>query len=67
MGAMLSGTGLSGSDRGDNESNLFWVSRDFEVSNKVVEKFSIPLLIHSHTMPFPEDLFGMLYIVVDMP
>ena len=32
---MLSGTGLSGSDRDDNESNLFSVSREVEVSNKV--------------------------------
>ena len=32
---MLSGPGLSGSDRDDNESNLFSVSREVEVSNKV--------------------------------
>ena len=64
---MLSVAGLSGSDRDDNESNLFWVSREFKVSNKVVEKFGIPCLIHSHTMPLPEDLFRLLYIVVDMP
>ena len=66
-GPMLSGTGLSGSDRDDNETNLYWVSREVEVSNKVVEKFGIPHLIHSHTMSLPEDLFRMLYIVVDMP
>ena len=64
---MLSGTGLSGSDRDDNESNLLWVSREVEVSNKVVEKFGIPHLIHSHTMRLPDDLFRMLYIVVDRP
>ena len=64
---MLSGTGLSGSDRDDNELNLFWVSREVEVSNSVVEKFGIPHLMHSRTMPLPEDLFRMLYIVVDMP
>ena len=64
---MLSGTGLSGSDSDDNESNMFWVSREVEVSNKVVEKFGIPHLIHSHTLPLPEDLFRMLYTVVDMP
>ena len=27
---MLAGTGLSGSDGDDNESNLFWVSREVE-------------------------------------
>ena len=64
---MLSGTGLSGSDRDDNELNLFWVSREVEVSNSVVEKFGIPRLMHSRTMPLPEDLFRMLCIVVDMP
>ena len=64
---MLSGTGLSRSDRDDNESNLFWVSREVEVLNKVMEKFGIPYLIHSHTMHLPEDLFRLLYIVVDMP
>ena len=48
---MLSGTGPSGSDRDDKESNLLWVSREVEVSNKVVEKFGIPHLIYSGTMP----------------
>ena len=47
--------------------NLFWVSREVELSNKVLEKFGIPHFIHSHTMPLPEDLLRMLYIVVDMP
>ena len=27
-GPILSGTGLSGSNRGDKESNLFWVSKE---------------------------------------
>ena len=48
---MLSGTGLSGSDRDDNESNLFWVSREVEVSNKVVEKFGIPHSVRFSSFP----------------
>ena len=32
-GAMLSSTKFSGSDRDDNESNLFWVLIEVEVSN----------------------------------
>ena len=42
VGAILSGTGLSGLDRDDNKSNLLWVSREVDVSNKVMEKFGIP-------------------------
>ena len=34
-GRDVSGTRLSGSGRDDNESNLFSVSREVEVSNKV--------------------------------
>ena len=38
---MLSGTGLSGSDKVDRVSNLLDISREAEVSNKDVEKFGI--------------------------
>ena len=42
---MLSGAALSGLDRADYESNLFWESREVEVSIKLVEKFGIPHLL----------------------
>ena len=42
-GAILSGTWLSGWDRGDKESNLFWVSGEDEISNKVLEMFGIQM------------------------
>ena len=62
---MISGIGLSGSDREESESNRLWVSREAVVSNSDVEKFGIPQLKHSHTMFLPEDLLRILYLVVD--
>ena len=53
---MLSGTGLSGSDKVDRVSNLLDISREAEVSNKDVEKFGIPHLMHSHEMLLLNDL-----------
>ena len=47
---MLSGTGLSGSNKVDSVSNLLDISREAVVSNKDVEKFGIPHLKHSHEM-----------------
>ena len=58
---MLSGARLSGLDRDDYESNLFWESSEVDVSNKEVEKFGIPHLIHYHTMPLP-DLFRTVFV-----
>ena len=40
-GGILSDTWLSGWDSDDKESNLFWVSGEDEISNKVVEMFGI--------------------------
>ena len=45
---MSSGIVLSGSDSGDNESNLLWV--ETLVSNNAVEKFGIPHFMYSHTI-----------------
>ena len=39
---ILSGTGLSGSDRDERVSNLLDTSREAVVSNNEVEKFGIP-------------------------
>ena len=64
---MLSGTGLSGSDKVDRVSNLLDISREAEVSNKDVEKFGIPQLMHSHEMILLNDLLLTPYIVVDIP
>ena len=47
---MISGIGLSGSDREESESNRLWVSREAVVSKSDVEKFGIPHFKHSHTM-----------------
>ena len=41
LGPILSGTGLSGSDRDDRVSNLLDTSREAVVSNNDVEKFGI--------------------------
>ena len=64
---VLSGTGLLWLDRDDKESNLFWMSREDEVSIKVVEKSDIQDFIRSHTMLLPEDLLRMQYIVEELP
>ena len=65
---MISGIGLSGSDREESESNRLWVSREAVVSKSdVVEKFGIPHFKHSYTMFLPEDLLRILYIVDDIP
>ena len=54
---MLSGTGLSGSDRDDKVSNRLDTSKEAVVSNKDVEKLiGIPHLMHSHAMLLPNDL-----------
>ena len=55
-GPMLSGTGLSGSDRDERVSNLLDTSRETVVSNNEVEKFGIPHRMHSHAMLFLKDL-----------
>ena len=68
-GAMISGIGLSISDREESESNLLlWVSREavVHVSNNDVEKFGIPHFKHSHTMFLLEDLIRILYTVDDI-
>ena len=55
---MLSGTGLSGSDRDDKVSNQLdtCTSKEAVVSNKDVIKLGIPHLMHSHAMFLPNDL-----------
>ena len=53
---MLSGTGLSGSDRDERVSNLLDTSREAVVSNNEVEKFGIPHRMHSHAMLLLKDL-----------
>ena len=55
-GLILSGTGLSGSDRDDRVSNLIDTSREAVVSNKDVEKFGIARPMHSHAMLLLKDL-----------
>ena len=55
-GAILSGTGLSGSDRDERVSNLLDTSREAVVSNNEVEKFGIPHRTHSHAMLLFKDL-----------
>ena len=55
-GAMLSATGLSGSDRDDKVSNRLDTYKEAVVSNKDVEKLGIPHLMHSHAMLLPNDL-----------
>ena len=64
---MISGIGLSGSDREESESNRLWVSREAVVSKSDVEKFGIPHFKHSYTMFLREDLLRILYIVDDIP
>ena len=65
---MISGIGLSGSDREESESNQLWVSKEDVVSNSDVEKFGIPqFLKHSHTIFLHEDLLRIIYIVDDIP
>ena len=55
-GPILSGTGLSGSDRDERVSNLLDTSREAVVSNNEVEKFGIPHRMHSHAMLLLKDL-----------
>ena len=55
-GTMLSGTGLSGSDRYDNDSNLKDTSREAVISNKDVEKLGILHWMHSHAILLLNDL-----------
>ena len=55
-GPMLSGTGLSGSDRDDKVSNQLDTSKEAVVSNKIVEKLGIPNIMHSHVMLLTNDL-----------
>ena len=55
-GAILSGIGLSGSDRDERDSNLLDTSKEDVVSNNEVEKFGIPQRIHSHAMLLLRDL-----------
>ena len=55
-GPILSGTGLSGSDRDERVSNLLDTSREAVVSNNEVEKFGIPHRMHSHAMLLFKDL-----------
>ena len=66
-GLLMSGIGLSGSDREESESNRLLVSREAVVSNSDVEKFGIPHFRHSYTMLLLEDLLRILYIVDDIP
>ena len=47
-GPILSGIGLSGSDRDERVSNLLDISKEAVVSNNEVEKFGIPQRMHSH-------------------
>ena len=56
MTSILSGTGLSGSDRDERVSNLLDTSREAVVSNNEVEKFGIPHRMHSHAMLLFKDL-----------
>ena len=56
VGAMLSGTGPSGSDRDDNVSNLLDTSREAVVSNNDVEKLGIPHRMHSHAILLLKDV-----------
>ena len=53
---MLSGIGLSGSDRDERDSNLLDISREAVVSNNEVEKFGIPQRMHSHAILLLSDL-----------
>ena len=46
-GPILSGIGLSGSDRDERDSNLLDISREAVVSNNEVEKFGIPQRIYA--------------------
>ena len=55
-GPILSGIGLSGSDRDERDSNLLDTSKEDVVSNNEVEKFGIPQCIHSHAMLLLRDL-----------
>ena len=54
---MLSGIGLSGSDRVDRVSKRLDTAREAEVSNKDVEEFGMPHLTYSHAML----LFSVLF------
>ena len=53
-GAILSGTGLSGSGRDERVSKLLDTSREAVVSNNDVEKFRIPHQMHSHANAFTQ-------------
>ena len=55
-GPILSGIGLSGSDRDERDSNLLDISREAVVSNNEVEKFGIPQRMHSHAILLLSDL-----------
>ena len=54
--AILSGIGLSGSDRDERDSNLLDASKEDVVSNNEVGKFGIPQRIHSQAMLLLRDL-----------
>ena len=62
FGPKLSSTGLSGSERDDNVSNLLDTSRKAVISNKDVEKFGIPHRMHSHAILLLKDLLFTPYI-----
>ena len=59
-GAILSDTGLSGSDRDDR------VSREAVVSNNDVKKFGITHRMHSHAMLLLKDLLPIPYMFDNM-
>ena len=53
---MISGIGLSGSDREESESNQLWASKEDVVSNSDVKKFGIPQFLKAvarGTDPYP--------------
>ena len=56
VGPILSDTGLSGSDRDVNVSDLLWRPKDAVVSNREVEKLGVPHFIHSHAIFLLNDL-----------
>ena len=56
LGPILSGTGVSGSDRDDKVSNLLDTSREAVVSSNDVEKFGMPHRMHSRAMLLLNDL-----------
>ena len=50
VGAILSGTGLSGSDSDERVYHLLDTSREAMISNNDVQKFAISHRMHSHGM-----------------